>query len=531
MRTNDLRGPSSIRILGYLSAAGAIGVALAACSSSTHLDPPGATATGTGGESPTSTSVTSSTSGGGGGGGAPMDLPCKSNPDCPFPTSVCDTIAHECRECLVDADCASKGAGPVCSAGKCGCAKAGEQFCAAAGAPAGGACVDKMTATTDCGACGHACFGACAAGKCADPWEPTSLVGAPAARSHHVAVWDETDKRMIVWGGGTSAGATATGGVYDPATNTWTATSAANAPSARVDPTAVWDDTEKVMIVWGGRDAGGNPLATGGLYDPMKNMWKTMSSPGDVLSARSHHTAVWTGSKMIVWGGLDSTGARGDGAIYKPASDSWTAVAPSLAPTPRYDHTAVWTGDAMGTMIIWGGYGIDPVAMTNIFLGDSAAFDTNSSTWSAPLSSGPSSRSQATAVWIAESMIVWGGSNLITGKGNLSDGAKYSGGSWLTLSGLAPAARAGHSAAKIKAKAGDKMIVWGGQNTSGYLNTGALLDPTSLDWDLSMPTAPVGRAYHSTVVNGMGGSKMIIWGGDTNGGVTNSGAIFDASTM
>jgi hypothetical protein len=40
-----------------------------------------------------------------------------------------------------------------------------------------------------------------------------------------------------------------------------------------------------------------------------------------------------------------------------------------------------------------------------------------------------------------------------------------------------------------------------------------------------MPTAPTGRTHHTAVVSG---SKMIIWGGDSVSGLTNTGAIFDA---
>ena len=41
-----------------------------------------------------------------------------------------------------------------------------------------------------------------------------------------------------------------TGGRYDPGTDSWTATSTTNAPTARYAPTAVWTGSE--MIVWGG---------------------------------------------------------------------------------------------------------------------------------------------------------------------------------------------------------------------------------------------------------------------------------------
>ena len=56
---------------------------------------------------------------------------------------------------------------------------------------------------------------------------------------------------MVVWGGlDPNFIVTNTGGRYDPATDSWIATSTANAPSARVLQTAVWTGSE--MIVWGG---------------------------------------------------------------------------------------------------------------------------------------------------------------------------------------------------------------------------------------------------------------------------------------
>ncbi len=48
--------------------------------------------------------------------------------------------------------------------------------------------------------------------------------------------------------------------------DTWTPTSITNAPSERFDHTAVWTGSE--MIIWGGLDSGGAPLITGGKYNP-----------------------------------------------------------------------------------------------------------------------------------------------------------------------------------------------------------------------------------------------------------------------
>ena len=92
-----------------------------------------------------------------------------------------------------------------------------------------------------------------------------------------------------------------TGGRYNPSTDSWTATSTTNAPAARDSHTAVWTGSE--MIVWGGAD-GSSYLNTGGRYNPSTDSW-TATSTTNAPAGRDYHTAVWTGSEMIVWGGLD----------------------------------------------------------------------------------------------------------------------------------------------------------------------------------------------------------------------------------
>lgn len=41
---------------------------------------------------------------------------------------------------------------------------------------------------------------------------------------------------------------------------------------------------------------------TGGVYDPVTNVWVSMPTSARP-SARNSHTAVWTGSKMLIFGG------------------------------------------------------------------------------------------------------------------------------------------------------------------------------------------------------------------------------------
>ena len=47
------------------------------------------------------------------------------------------------------------------------------------------------------------------------------------------------------------------------------------------------------------------------------------TSPIDAPPARNYHTAVWTGSEMIIWGGWNGPGLN-TGGRYDPTTDSWT---------------------------------------------------------------------------------------------------------------------------------------------------------------------------------------------------------------
>ena len=163
---------------------------------------------------------------------------------------------------------------------------------------------------------------------------------------------------MIVWGGATSAGIDKGGAQYDPSTDTWSPISLAGAPQGRMYASGLWTGTK--MIVWGGTGLFAPPnnytvvTNTGGEYDPVAAAWTDTSTAG-APSPRYYHSAIWTGTKMIVWGGL-KTGAEpplNTGALYDSDANTWTVLSANAAPSVRWEHTAIWTGDRM---IVWGGY-------------------------------------------------------------------------------------------------------------------------------------------------------------------------------
>ena len=131
--------------------------------------------------------------------------------------------------------------------------------------------------------------------------------------------------------------------------DTWTPTSLTNAPDGRSNHTAVWTGSE--MIVWGGNPGFGNRLDTGGRYNPSTDSWAATSTT-NAPEGRYDHSAVWTGSEMIVWGGtIGLPNVLNTGGRYNPGTDSWTATSAN-APAARRYHTAVWNGSEM---IVWGG--------------------------------------------------------------------------------------------------------------------------------------------------------------------------------
>jgi hypothetical protein len=113
--------------------------------------------------------------------------------------------------------------------------------------------------------------------------------------------------------------------------DSWTATSTTNAPRERSSHTAVWTGSE--MIVWGGF-LNGFPWDTGGRYDPGTDSW-TATSTINAPSAREFHTAIWTGAEMIVWGGWNGTTYFNSGGRYNPTTDSWEATSTANAGTAR----------------------------------------------------------------------------------------------------------------------------------------------------------------------------------------------------
>jgi hypothetical protein len=128
--------------------------------------------------------------------------------------------------------------------------------------------------------------------------QPASVTAVPigplSARSDQMSVF--TGKEVIVWGGR-----------YQPTSNTTPPVASAASPRSRT------------------------ALGDGAAYDVATRRWRTL--PAAPIAARYGATAVWTGSEMLVVGGLSDAvpaasrfglqTAQREGAAYDPASNRW----------------------------------------------------------------------------------------------------------------------------------------------------------------------------------------------------------------
>jgi N-acetylneuraminic acid mutarotase len=295
----------------------------------------------------------------------------------------------------------------------------------------------------------------------------TSQANAPPGRENFTLAW--TGKEMIVWGGtvGFDGAITNDGACYDPVSNTWTrTTSQVGAPSPRIAHSAVW--TGSRMLVWGGRDNNFIYFNDGYLYDPRTDTWSGPISSAGAPSARVLHSAVWSGTEMIVWGGFDGGGTVNDGGRYNPSTDTWSPVDISGAPSARDDHFAVWTGTEM---LIWGGED------NNGRLNTGRRYHPGPNTWGSDLSTvnAPTGRAGGASAWTGSEMIVWGG---ITNEEFISNaGGRYDPvtDTWQATT-LVNSLSSRRSDAAIWA--GGELIVWGGYSEpEGFMNSGKRYHP------------------------------------------------------
>ena len=252
---------------------------------------------------------------------------------------------------------------------------------------------------------------------------------------------------MIVWGGKDTDGKwLGSGGIYDVATDTWTAIALTNAPipalaladipvtlptidedeaRAKINASAndaakkalgfyitdlvtpwsnaVWVPTVSKMYLIGGLS-----LGLGAAYDPATNTWEAIGAPVSLSWAPFSPPAVWTGSRVFTWD-------KGQGALFDPVEKKWTLASTIGQLTKRYQHTMTIAGDQT---ILWGGM------VTSSGRRKGSFYYPLTDTWEdTQIEDAPVGRYFHTSIWTGEVLIVWGGIPLAEGDDSLLDWA------------------------------------------------------------------------------------------------------------
>lgn len=295
----------------------------------------------------------------------------------------------------------------------------------------------------------------------------------------------------------------------------WSSGSTLNAPGGRHAHGAAW--TGSALMVWGGLN-GTTPLNTGGVYDVGNDVWTTLPTL-NAPEARRGHALAWTGSHLVVWGGQGNT-FLATGGRYSTTSQTWSPTSVVGAPAARTDHAFAWT---TARLFVWGGRNEEGL------MSDGALYDPGANAWQAiPSTGSPSARRGATATWCGDRVIVFGGQ---ADSGEVNTGAvlPFAGGStpgtWQStaVSG-APVARQGHTAIWT----GSRLLVWGGKWGGVPLNSGAAYDPATATWTpLSTTSAPTARSGHAAVWTGR---EMVVFGGEDTAEPLATGGRYDPAT-
>ena len=221
-----------------------------------------------------------------------------------------------------------------------------------------------------------------------------------------------TGRELVDWGGGCCGDASNTGSAYDPATDRWRGLPRSPLTPSQ-HPLGTWTGRELVVLVTG-LDPDGHPYAArfarAAAYSPTTNTWRRIAP---LPAFRSDASVTWDGREVLVVGGLGPPrraqpgGPVRAGFAFDPTTNRWRSLAPF--PIGLASFASVWTGTRL---LVWGGTtvtGGGTRVVTPRFPPPGLALDPAANRWSRLPPAPIRGRLDPTAVWTGHSMVVWGG--------------------------------------------------------------------------------------------------------------------------
>ena len=173
-------------------------------------------------------------------------------------------------------------------------------------------------------------------------------INKPSARFGYGLVYDESVKKIVLFGGGyqDSSSYTYYGDtwIYDPNNNLWTEIFPPTSPSARSSHSMVYDPINQKIILFGGVNLTDNWLSDTWVFDYRTYLW-TQVFPDNIPPIRGSSSIFYDAlaQKVIIFGGYrDSGGNLDDTWSYDYTTNNWTNLNPSIKPPGRYGAPMVY---------------------------------------------------------------------------------------------------------------------------------------------------------------------------------------------
>ena len=316
----------------------------------------------------------------------------------------------------------------------------------------------------------------------AGSWQP--LPRAPfAVRQSLTSAW--TGRQLIVYGRNPLASPAAdVGEAYDPATRKWARLAPPHGPGYVPGYDAVW--TGRQLLVFGAFHS----VA----YDPARASWRELPKPvpGGIV--------VWTGREAIGWGGGCCGDAWSNGVAYDPATRTYRALRRSpLAPSQR--PVGAWSGREL--LLVVSRFDLEGKPWLARFA-RAAAYDPRTTAWRR-IAAPPEEAigTLGVAAWDGRELLL-----VAAGADGRSTFAYDAGTNRWRRRASAPTGRRGPTVVR----AGDRIVVWGGQSLDGTrpLGDGLAYDTRADRWS-RIPAAPLRPRSGSVVA--WTGRDLIVWGG------------------
>ncbi len=302
----------------------------------------------------------------------------------------------------------------------------------------------------------------------------------------------------------------------------------------RLGHTATLLKNGKVLVV-GGADNNGTPLASAELYDPKSGTW---ADTAPLKTPRLDHSATLLADGRVLVAGGKGPGTLGSAELYDPDSGTWTQTAPM--DSPSYDHTGTLLSGSPATCGVNCGKVVVAGGCCNASRGPifgSELYDPATNSWAATTIGSVYSHSGHSATFLAAPSPALCGANcgrvlVVGGAGGVSPGVFSDVNPELydprvdrsTLTGDQRIRRWSHTATLLES---GKVLVAGGSTRqfATILRQAELYDPLSGTWaetgSLNTP-----RDGHAATL--LSGGKVLVAGGRNPGAAALASAeIYD----